>query len=103
MRQSPKACYVFNTLIRSQCGIPSASGAKNLARLPPDLVAVYIALELFDHELLFTYDGFHEVADRNDSNHGIVVEDGEVPNCLCGHHRHALIHGLVRCHTKHTL
>ena len=58
-------------------------------------MAVNIVLELLDDELLLADDRFDKIANRDNTDHLLVVEDGQVAHRLRGHHSHTFADGLI--------
>lgn len=58
--------------------------------------AGYVAFEFLDGLGLAGDDPFDEIADGDDANYLIVVDDGEMPEAVLGHDRHALVDSVLR-------
>src|SRR6267378_8519380 len=60
-----------------------------------------VVLQVLDGFFLLGDHPLHEVANRNDAEHFIVLDDRKMTYAVSGHDVHALVHGLARSHRDH--
>ena len=55
-----------------------------------------------NNKFLFGDDGLNHIANRNNSNQLLVIQDRQVADSFVGHQRHAIIDSLIRADADYT-